>query len=75
MKERGKPFGKAYKGIRSKFKESQPGGPVREGLSDDVTETSPPRPPRPHTSFMPSAVTTYRKDNIKQRLSAGPDIR
>uniref|UniRef100_A0A1B6LJQ9 UDENN domain-containing protein n=1 Tax=Graphocephala atropunctata TaxID=36148 RepID=A0A1B6LJQ9_9HEMI len=66
VKERGKHVGKAYKGIRSRFRDAP------------VPDTSPPvaARPRPHTTFITSATTSYRRDlGIKQRLSAGPDSR
>lgn len=74
VKERGKNVGKAYKGIRSKFREGGTREVGGELGGSSVSPTSTTTRPRPHTTFITSAATSYRRDlTIKQRLSAGPD--
>ncbi|XP_054276852.1 DENN domain-containing protein 1A-like isoform X2 [Macrosteles quadrilineatus] len=76
VKERGKNVGKAYKGIRSKFREGGTREVGGELGGSSVSPTSTTARPRPHTTFITSAATSYRRDlSIKQRLSAGPDSR
>lgn len=65
---------KAYKGIRSKLRESTP----RASQDPEAAGPSPPAVaarPRPHTTIITSATTSYRRSdlNIKQRFSSVPE--
>lgn len=79
VKERGKHVGKAYKGIKSKFRDMQPPGTIKGGLSNEMPvsplQNMSASTSHSHSSIIANAAASYRRDlSIRQRMSATSDI-
>lgn len=76
MKERGKHVGKAYKGIKSKFRDMQPPATIKEHTSEipvNSLQNMSASTSHSHSSIIANA--SYRRDlSVRHRMSATSDI-